>query len=155
VEEDKGLVNGTAATSFAQDEDLCNSATELIVFYKKKYEKITGEAHVIQEIVSENTHHIDQWEGALRMAEEAIAKLNSSSSNEDILQAHITLKRLIAISPIPVVNMVTFSEIKLPLTILPPSMDAAWFKKLKLQSKDILLITGICLNYIFNSYLTE
>jgi hypothetical protein len=121
VEEDKGLVNGTAATSsFAQDEDLCGSARELIDFYKKQYEKITEEAHVIQDIVSENTHHIDQWEGALRMAEEAIAKLNSSSSNKDILQAHITLKRLIAISPIPVVNMVMFSEIKLPSTMLPP-----------------------------------
>jgi len=37
------------------------------------------------------------------------------------------------------------------------SIDAAWFKKLKLKSKNknILLITGICLNYIFNSYLTE
>jgi hypothetical protein len=121
LEEDKGLVNGTAASSsFAQDENLCGSARELIDFYKNQYEKITGEAHAIQGIISEKTHHIDQWEGALRMAEEAIAKLNSSSSNEDILQAHFTLKRLIAISPIPIVNMVTLSEIKLPSTMLPP-----------------------------------
>jgi len=87
VEEDKGLVNGTTATSsFDQDEDLCDSARELIGFYKKQYEKIIGEAHEIQEFISEKTHSIKQWEGALRMAEEAIAKLKSSIGTE-ILRA--------------------------------------------------------------------
>ena len=86
--------------------------------YKLYYETIAEELRSIQQSIVDKNIDLNQWDEALQLAEEALQKIELSSSKDNLLQAQITLEKLAEVTQIPLVKMVIFEEINLPESLL-------------------------------------